>query len=160
MRLSTTKTITALILALTHYSCTNTSEKDSKRSVPAFKAPSERQNSDSDPNYNIDKGRLGETQQLKVSFAGVNGISPQWVIDSPENQLDHGNMIYLEQANYSIFNSDTLYTGFSEPGYLLLEGQFYSKAGYPMNFKPRKSVYPTPSRVFRYSSLKIILNTN
>jgi hypothetical protein len=66
---------------------------------------------------------------------------------------------YLEPASSNLISADTLFNGTNIPIRLLLSGQYYSKKGYPANYFPAKGD-PEPSKVFRYTKIKVIENGN
>ena len=103
----------------------------------------------------MDKGKLGKKKRIEVSYS-VNGCEcAHWLLSKNKKSLIDEEQIYLEQANTSLIQPDTLFKGTNLPVIVSLEGQFYSKEGYPKNYNPAKGS-PDPARVFRYTKLKIM----
>lgn len=63
--------------------------------------------------------------------------------------------IYLEPAETTLADADTLWDGLTLPFRLSLTGKFYKGIGYPPGYKPAKGD-PKPARVFQYNKLSII----
>ena len=107
--------------------------------------------------FNLDKGSLtGNTIDLVVNYGAIACSCAQWYeIKSVNDTINGRQYFYLEQGRQGIINADTLFNGTNLPIQLALTGQFYSKAGYPKNYKPLKG-NPRTAKVFRYESINII----
>jgi hypothetical protein len=107
--------------------------------------------------FDFDKGALiGHPVRLTVNYAPRGGPGPQWVESKTiDDTTNYPNYFYLEQADASIINADTLFDGVNLPIRLELTGQFYDKVGYPDHFQQLKGS-PEPARVFRYKMIKIL----
>jgi hypothetical protein len=110
---------------------------------------------DDTASFNIDKGKLsGKRLTLEVIYGAIGCTCAQWseakYIDDVFNRTE----FFLEPANPSLIDADTLFKGDNFPG-ILVTGRFYLKEGYPKNYRPAKGS-PNPARVFRYTDLKII----
>ena len=104
--------------------------------------------------FNMDKGRLLNTYRTLILFYSVDGCTcANWAISTKNNF--NREEIYLEPANHSLIDADTLYNGNNIPVEILVRGKFYSKKGYPHNYFPSKGD-PAPARVFQYTSIKVI----
>jgi len=112
-------------------------------------------NRDDTTSFNIDKGKLTEKiLTLDVLFGAISCTCAQWLEAKYSNDAGSRNYFFLEPADISLINADTLFTGNNLPIRLSVTGQFYSKEGYPINYRPAKGS-PDPARVFRYTKIKI-----
>lgn len=110
---------------------------------------------DDTASFNINKGNLtGKSLTLDVLFGAISCTCAQWFEAKYSNDADSRNEFFLEPADPSLVNADTLFTGNNLPIRLSVTGQFYSKEGYPKNYRPAKGS-PDPARVFRYTKIKI-----
>jgi hypothetical protein len=105
----------------------------------------------------IDKGALvGRIERLKSSYAGISCPCPDWYeTKNADKEGDLKEHLYLEPANTSLIQADTLFNGEYFPVIISVTGQFYNKEGYPKNYFATKGD-PKPARVFRYSAIEII----
>jgi len=105
--------------------------------------------------FNIDKGNLsGHTMTLDVSFGAISCTCAQWSETKYAEYPGKRIQFYLEPANTSLINADTLFDGNNLPVRVLVAGQFYSKDGYPKDYHPAKGS-PDPARVFRYTKIEV-----
>ena len=104
--------------------------------------------------FNMDKGSLLNRYQSLILYYSPDGCTcANWVI--PNKNIYNREEIYLEPANHSLVDADTLYNGNNIPIKILVIGKFYSKKGYPHNYFPAKG-NPDPARVFQYTSINVI----
>ena len=105
--------------------------------------------------FDIDKGRLsGQIRTLDVSFAAISCSCAQW-FETKFEKKESRDYIFLEASNNKLKDAETLFDGNNLPVRILVTGQFYTKKGFPTNYRPAKGS-PSAERVFRYTQLKII----
>jgi len=118
--------------------------------------PDRFENRDDTASFNIDKGKLSKKiLTLDVLFGAISCTCAQWSETKYSKTIKNSNEFFLEPANTSLVNADTLFNGTNFPIRLSLTGQFYSKEGFPKNYRPTKGS-PYPARVFRYTKIKIL----
>jgi hypothetical protein len=106
--------------------------------------------------FNIDKGKLAKkTVTLDVLFGNISCECAQWAEAKYSNDPENRKNFFLEPASPSLINADTLFNGNNFPIRLLVTGQYYSKEGFPKNYRPAKGA-ADPAKVFRYTKIKIL----
>jgi len=105
--------------------------------------------------FNIDKGSLSnKTQTLDLSFGAIACTCAQWS-ESKLEKKQNKEYIFLEPSNNKLKNADDLFDGIHLPVRILVTGRFYTKKGFPKNYRPAKGA-PSPAKVFKYTRLKVI----
>jgi len=103
-----------------------------------------------------DKQKTGsKTETITVSFNAIACTCAQWTETKYNNNQNNREYIFIERANDSFIDADSLWDGEHLPLTLKLTGQFISQSGYPKNYSPTKGS-PDPAKVFQYNSIKIV----
>lgn len=96
------------------------------------------------------------TKTLDVSYGVISCPCAQWFETNLKKDTNTDNKyFYLEPANPTLINADTLFNGEYLPVRVSVTGQFCTKKGYPKNYFPLKGD-PKPARVFQYNNIEII----
>jgi hypothetical protein len=146
--------IKLIILIILACSCGSPSETESEARPVAQSSDTSRK---IENRLDFDKGAsIDRAVRLTVAYAVRGGPGAQWVQSKTMNDTSiYRNYFYLERADPSIINADTLFNGINLPIRLELNGQFYDKIGYPEHYQFIKGS-PEPARVFRYKTIKIL----
>jgi hypothetical protein len=97
-----------------------------------------------------------EEQTLNLTYSIIACSCAQWN-DSKEAISDKTNYYYLERADSTLINSDTLWNGNNAPLQIRVTGHVVSEHGFPKGYIQSKGI-PDPGKVFRYTKIKVVKN--
>ena len=98
-----------------------------------------------------------DDKTLILNYNAIACTCAQWSESKYNNKPEKRERLYLERANNTLIDADTLFNGENLPVQIQVTGQIITENGYPTGYNFTKGSSEA-GKVFRYSKIKVITN--